>query len=107
MKVYELKIGEHHNCKPFRYIIREDGCFESISHKNKDMHGYQCVKYYGRRMKAHKLFYEMFVKEIDNEILIHTCDNPSCFNPLHMYPATVGESIMHMRSKRGKGKCES
>jgi hypothetical protein len=69
-----------------------------------------CIEWRGRRrrggygmagsQRAHRWAYEKFFGPIpDGLIVMHTCDNPPCVNPLHLKVGTQGENIRDARDK--------
>lgn len=69
--------------------------------------GYKDSNGYGRFSGGnyvHRAIYEMYFGEIPKEMSIcHTCDNPSCCNPQHLFLGTHKDN-MHDRDKKGRGK---
>lgn len=62
--------------------------------------GYGVVIRDGRRRVAHRAVYEEFVHEIfDDEIVMHTCDNPPCCNPMHLRLGTQADNMADMVAK--------
>jgi hypothetical protein len=50
-------------------------------------HGYGGIKVNGRVERAHRLAWEFFNDELlGDRWALHSCDNPKCCNPMHIYP---------------------
>lgn len=54
-----------------------------------------------RRDKAHRLAYEEFVGPIPRDMFVcHSCDNPTCIAPWHLFLGTAKENNEDMANKR-------
>ncbi len=82
------------------YTISESGCW--VWNGKKDRDGYGCVKREGISISTHRLFYKVYKGSIPEGMLVlHTCDNPSCVNPKHLY---VGTQLDNERDKTIRGR---
>jgi hypothetical protein len=93
--------------KPIRYVINENGCWECISHKP-NPNGYILVNRNGKRGHLHRFSYETYKGKIPaGLVIIHSCDNPSCFNPNHLSVGTMMDNMQDKISKNRQSRGES
>lgn len=102
MKMSEIKKRVDVEKRVFpKFNIASNGCWEWTGATNKK--GYGELKFQFSEgivyLKAHRVFYELFVGEIPEGLEIdHLCRNRKCVNPKHLEPVTTQENIM-----RGNG----
>ena len=74
-----------------------DECWEWFGQKNPKGYGY--VKPYGL---THRFSYELHTGEKPGELFVcHSCDNPPCVNPAHLWLGTVTDN---QRDAKAKGR---
>jgi hypothetical protein len=77
-------------------ILSEQDCWE--------WRGYKDPNGYGRygRIPAQRIAFELAKGAIGNLCVCHSCDNPPCCNPNHLWLGTQQENIIDM-NKKGRG----
>jgi hypothetical protein len=84
-----------------RRMVRNDrtGCLNWTGCQNKD--GYGLVCYLGKTQVLHRLWYREYVGPIAEGLCVcHSCDNPSCVEPSHLFLGTSLENNDDKVSKR-------
>jgi len=70
---------------------QENGCWLWNLYKNKE--GYGSIKVDGFVQLVHRESYKAFCGPIPDSLCVcHSCDNPSCCNPDHLWLGTVAEN---------------
>lgn len=87
-----------------RAVIRTNGCWgwkRSVDHDGYPyLHGE--IPPYGLFRRAHVISYVLHKGPIPAGLFVlHTCDNPSCTNPEHLYTGTAKQNALD-RAQRGR-----
>lgn len=69
----------------------------------KDKEGYGVISDENRKqIRVHRLSYEMWIARIpEGKYVLHSCDNPPCFNPSHL---RTGTGIENTAERDAKGR---
>ena len=94
----------------FEDRIHKKDCW--IWNSSKDKNGYGIVglkeKSNIHKGKAHRLSYLLYIGEYNPELwVLHTCDNPSCVNPNHLFLGTTQDNTNDRHAKGRSAKGES
>lgn len=77
---------------------KSSGCWEFLGHKGPRNYGY--IKFKGKNWRAHRLSYWLYRKSFDLSLNVcHSCDNPSCIYPYHLWIGTHKQNNEDMRDK--------
>lgn len=69
--------------------------------------GHGRIRYMGKLLMAHHMSWMIAGNVLpENKYLLHTCDNPRCVNPNHLYVGTIQDNTDDMR-QRGREKYAS
>lgn len=83
-------------------VEKTDGCWLWTASKNRQGYGY--FRFDGKMMKAHRMAWLLVHGEIPEGMLVcHTCDNPSCVNPEHLWLGTNQDNQNDMNAKGRHG----
>jgi hypothetical protein len=87
-------------------VVRDNGCREWIA----GVHpfGYGQVRDGDRTIGSHRASYEVWVGPIPDGLFVcHTCDNPPCIEPSHLFLGTADDNMQDktqkMRGSYGEG----
>lgn len=81
-----------------KYTLVESGCWQWRASKNRN--GYGNFGYKNKTQLAHRVSYQIFIGDIEQDMdILHTCDNPSCVNPFHLFKGTHFDNMRDMVNK--------
>lgn len=82
----------------FTSIKEVNGCWEWQGSLTKS--GYGRFAFKSRTYRAHRFSYIIHKGDIkDKNIICHTCDNPKCVNPDHLWQGTIKQNTHDMIEK--------
>ena len=80
----EEEIKKHVELIYNKYVIRQEGCWDWKGIKDKNGYGILSVKNLKFR-RAHRVSWYLKYRSLPSKFICHTCDNPVCTNPLHLF----------------------
>lgn len=86
-------------------VKSDDECWHWIGVK--DTCGYGKFSLKGKRVGSHRFSFELFNKQSipPKQVVMHTCDNPSCVNPKHLKLGSYSENAIDMVKKNRSRIC--
>jgi len=100
-----IKLAEDRFNRKFTRIFGGDSgnnpCWEWTAGKFTD--GYGCFHFEGKEIGAHRVAWMLHNGPIpEDRMVCHTCDNPGCVNPSHLFLGTATDNN-HDRDRKGRG----
>jgi len=85
-----------------RYFVTDSNCWSWTG--SKDRNGYGVFGHHrNKQLRAHRAAYEFHVGAIPTGMFVcHSCDNPSCINPKHLFVGTAKDNTQDMIKKQRK-----
>lgn len=88
-----------------KFVKKDEAqCWNWLAYKNKK--GYGSIRYRDLgNIAAHRFSYLLYKEYFNqNNIVCHSCDNPSCVNPAHLW---LGSHSDNMKDKIRKGRAKN
>ena len=85
-----------------RCVESDNGCWEWQGSKNAD--GYGTISARCKQFRTHRVVWQLIFGEIGNLHVCHSCDNPSCCNPEHLF---LGTNQQNMQDRQSKGRTKN
>lgn len=85
-----------------RHTKTESGCWNWNGPPTK--WGYGCIRVKHKTELAHRIAYLAFKGDPSGMCVLHTCDNPKCVNPDHLFLGTNADNVRDKVSKNRQSK---
>jgi len=79
--------------------VAPNGCFTFTGYRNQ--YGYGNIIVQGVKWAAHRLAYTLYRRPIPEGMFVcHSCDNPSCVNPAHLWCGSHQDNMADAKAKK-------
>lgn len=96
--MYDILKNDIDKLKFMKLVNTVNSCWIWTGRKDRD--GYGTFNHNGHRIQAHRISYAIYNgKTPSNLYVCHTCDNPTCVNPQHLFLATQQDNMDDMKHK--------
>lgn len=88
----------------FQHVSKTETCWLWTGGKNSGGYGYFSISRKDGNIRAHRFSWELhFGKVLEWLCVCHTCDNPLCVNPAHLWLGTPQKNMEDMIQKGRNG----
>lgn len=95
-----MRYAKTNDPREFWEQVSPEGCWEWLGARDQD--GYGQTRIGMRRVKAHRKAWEIIHGPVpDGLLVLHSCDNPPCVRPNHLF---IGTHRDNQRDKWAKGR---
>jgi len=84
-----------------------DECWPWLGALDKDGYGQIWNGFTGKALRAHTFSAELHLGERNGRLVCHSCDNPQCSNPAHLFFGTQQDNMADKVAKKRQAKGES
>lgn len=77
-------------------------CLEWSAYRDRD--GYGKASHDGQQRSVTRLVMKMLGRGVDGMVVMHTCDNPPCVNPLHLRVGSCADNHADRNAKRRQAR---
>jgi hypothetical protein len=82
-----------------KYQILPNGCWMWLGNKNSA--GYPMIWLNGKSVRAHRVMFSINNGGLSDDLVVcHTCDNPSCVNPDHLFSGSRDDNNKDCKNKK-------